>query len=535
MFGVLVKKQMQEIFRSYFYDQKKNRARSKAAIAGYIVFFAVLMVGVIGGIFTFLASMMCTPLYESGMSWLYFVIMGLISVFLGALGSVFNTYQSLYLSKDNDLLLSMPIPVKALILSRLLSVYLMGLIYSAAVSLPAVIVSLIKTPVSAGTVFGGIIFVFLISVFVLTLSCLLGWVVAKISVKVKNKSFVTVFISLLFIGGYYLLYYKAQNLIFEIVKNAAVYGSKIKASAYFVYLCGMAATGDIKAVLIVTAVVAVLFCLTYRLLSHGFIKIAASSASIKRRKYVEKRYRKRKLDDALAAKEFKRFFSSPNYMLNCSFGTVFMPVAGVLLVIKRQAIANFLTDAYGERAGKGAVQIIIVMAFCILASMNNITAPSVSLEGKSLWIYQSMPIPAWKVLEAKFTVQFVMTAVPVSLFLIPELGMSHLVHGTDVILTGLCVDMYIAFMAFFGLAVGLKMPNLTWTNEIAPIKQSAPVAITLLAGMLFAAVPFGLYLITGMKIPYYMCLAIHSAVFAVLTAITAAWVYKKGAKIFSQL
>ena len=32
----------------------------------------------------------------------------------------------------------------------------------------------------------------LISLFVLALSCLLGWVVAKVSLKLKNKSFVTV-------------------------------------------------------------------------------------------------------------------------------------------------------------------------------------------------------------------------------------------------------------------------------------------------------------------------------------------------------
>lgn len=69
------------------------------------------------------------------MDWMYFALMGFTSVFLGAFGSVFNTFSSLYLSKDNDLLLSMPIPVNAIMVSRLLSVYLMGLMYSSAVIL----------------------------------------------------------------------------------------------------------------------------------------------------------------------------------------------------------------------------------------------------------------------------------------------------------------------------------------------------------------------------------------------------------------
>ena len=54
MLKILLQKQMAEIFRSYFYDAKKNKARSKAGHhAAYIVLFVVLMVGVLGGIFTY--------------------------------------------------------------------------------------------------------------------------------------------------------------------------------------------------------------------------------------------------------------------------------------------------------------------------------------------------------------------------------------------------------------------------------------------------------------------------------------------------
>ena len=75
--------------------------------------FALLMVGVLGGMFTLLS---CGPLLRrwsaAGMGWLYFALMALLAMLLGAFGSVFNTYSGLYLSKDNDLLLSMPIPVQ---------------------------------------------------------------------------------------------------------------------------------------------------------------------------------------------------------------------------------------------------------------------------------------------------------------------------------------------------------------------------------------------------------------------------------------
>ena len=104
MLSILLKKQMTEIFRGYFFDAKKNKARSKAATAAYIVLFFGIMVGLPGGMFTYLSLLMCGALAAVGMDRLYFALMRLPAVMPGVFGSVFNTYSSLYLSKDNDLL-----------------------------------------------------------------------------------------------------------------------------------------------------------------------------------------------------------------------------------------------------------------------------------------------------------------------------------------------------------------------------------------------------------------------------------------------
>ena len=49
---------------------------------------------------------------------------------------------------------------------------------------------------------------------------------AKISLKLKNKSVITVFVSIMFLAAYYFVYFKAQSLISELIANAAVYGEK---------------------------------------------------------------------------------------------------------------------------------------------------------------------------------------------------------------------------------------------------------------------------------------------------------------------
>ena len=236
MLKVLVKKQLAEVFKGYFYDAKKNRMRSKKAIVGWFIFFIAIMVGLLGGIFTFLAIGMCSGLTQAGVGWLYFLIMGSIGVLLGAFGSVFNSYTGLYLSKDNDLLLSLPIPVRTIIGARLVNVWLMGAMYSVVVLLPAVIVYWIVAGPTPARVICGILLFLIITVFVMILSCILGWVVAKISLRLKHKSITTVLFSLLFVGGYYFCYFKASNLVRDIVQNAETYGSKIRAR-HTVFIC----------------------------------------------------------------------------------------------------------------------------------------------------------------------------------------------------------------------------------------------------------------------------------------------------------
>ena len=532
MLKILMKKQLAEIFRSYFYNPKNNKSRSKAAVAGYIALFVVLMVGVLGGMFTMLALGLCGPLAAVGMDWLYFALMGLLAVLLGAFGSVFNTYSGLYLAKDNDLLLSMPITVDTLMASRLLSVYLMGFMYSAVVIVPAVIVYWAVAPVTAGAVGGGVLLVLLISVFVLTLACALGWVVAKISLKLKHKSITTVLVSLLGIGLYYFIYFKAQTVISDLVANAVVYGVKIKGAAYPLYLFGRMAEGDWTAMALVSAAVVLLTALTWLLLSRSFLRLATSGGSTGKARYREKKARVRSLPAALLGKECRRFVSSPNYMLNCGMGVLMIPAAGVLLLLKGGEWLGLLKAVL-----PGADSVLAALAIsvaCLLASMNDMAAPSVSLEGKSLWVLQSLPVSAWEVLKAKLKMQLVFTGIPMLVFLacaLPVLGLSPVLS----LLTAAGSLLAVLLLALFGLTMGLKMPNLHWTSEIAPVKQGGSVALALLGGWAYALLPGGAAMALGRNLHPAVIPAVFCLLTAVLCALLYVWLKNRGAKVFAAL
>ena len=508
MLKLLLKKQLLEIFQVYFYDAKKNKARSKASTAMYFALFILLVFGLLGGIFTFLAAKLCTPLIEAGMDWMYFALMGLIAVLLGAFGSVFNTYADLYLPKDNDLLLSMPIPVSALVGAHLFGVYLMGLLYSAVVIVPAIIVYWTIAGVSLPVVFGGLLMTLLISVFVLIISCVLGWLVAQISQKLKHKSLVTVLISLIVIGVYYFVYFKAQSMIQDLLANAAVYGARIKGVFYPVYLFGSVGIGDVRASILVFATVAALFTLMWILLSHSFLQITTTTGKVVRREYRETHNGQRSTNTALLCREFSRFAASPSYMLNCGLGSFLMPVCAIAVLWKGSELFAMLNAIFAEMPD--CVPFLLCVMLCSFASVNFMTAPSVSLEGKSLWLLQSLPVEPWRIFQAKIRMQLLMLL--------------------------LFAGSYTLFMALVGLSLGVKMPTLTWTNEIVPIKQGGAVMIILFGGFGYIVLLFvGFMLLPGWMLGFCGYMSCFVAANLFLSVLAYLWLRKKGVARFSAL
>ena len=564
MVKILLKKQLAEMHRAFFYDAKKGISRSKGSVVLRFVLFGLLMVAVFAGIFGAVGYMICKPFSALGMGWMFYVIMGFIAIALGAFGSVFNTYSGLYLAKDNDLLLSMPIPVSAIMASRLLGVYLMGLMYSGLVSFSCVIVYFIVNGFSFSALIGGLVYIFFISMVVLILSCLLGWVVAKISLKLKNKSFITVIVSIVGIGLYYFCYYKAQAVLNNLIANAMVYGQEVQQKARILYGFGRMAEGSWLAILVGLVFVGVLFALTWVVLKQSFLKVAtgASGASgkgktgAKREASGAKKVARSTRDArstsakpksvarALLDREFVRFKGSANYMLNCGMGTLMLAVVVLALLIKMDFLKQGLASL---GLPLDVIMIFGACAVCLVTSMNDMAEPSVSLEGKNLWILQSLPVKAWEVIKAKLALQLVLTA-PLAALCVLVLA---LVLGFSVLQILLALAMVMGFvflLAYFDMFLGLKMPNLTWTNELTPIKQSFGVGIAIFAGWIYVAVIVGLYLLLAGSLRGILLFEdgvnslyepLYLLVFVIITwalcFVLRAWLKKKGSRVFETL
>jgi ABC-2 type transport system permease protein len=532
MLRTLLKKQLFEVFKGYFYDAKKNKMRSPLAIGAWIVFFFVIMVGLLGGMFLALSFTLCGPLISAGMDWMYFLMMGGMAILLGCFGSVYNTYTALYLAKDNDLLLSMPIPVRKIVGARLLNVYLMGTMYLVTVMIPMDIVYLMDTGVSVMKLICMLLLFFILSFFVLALSSLLGLFVAKISLKIKNKSFVTVAVTLLFIVGYYFFYFKAGTFIRDLLLHAQEYGEKIKGVAYVLYLFGLIGTGDIVCAIGFTVVISAAVIFIWMRMLKSFMAIATATGKVKTQRYVEKKVKEKSLFGAMLSKELTRFTSSPNYMLNCGLGILLIPAAGVYFLLEAKEFMPLINEAMADRPQ--CATILVCMALCLLASMNLMAAPSVSLEGKNLWISRSLPIKPWVSLAAKAGLQIILTGIPMLLGSIMTAIGADAPLGEKVLLV-LMPMVFVLFSAILDTMIAVKMPILSWTNEIEPIKHSGGVFLAMFGSWVICVIFTACYMFFGYLAGNMVYMLIWTVAFAVLSIAVAFWLKTKGAKEFAAL
>lgn len=177
---------------------------------------------------------------------------------------------------------------------------------------------------------------------------------------------------------------------------------------------------------------------------------------------------------------------------------------------------------------------LLCAGLCTLVSMNDMAAPSVSLEGKSLWLAQSLPVKTWQVLRAKLRMHLLLTAVPAALCGVCVAIVSP-AAAAQTALALVVAALFTVLSALLGLFLGLKMPNLHWTSEITPIKQGGAVALAMLSGMVYAALLAGGFFLIGWRMGYMAFMAAFAAVTLAACVLLLRWIKTKGCAVFANL
>ncbi len=533
MFKALLKKQLLETMAFFFLNNKDGKKRSKFAVFG----FGALMIYVLGTgvvMFWLLSAALCENFVALGLDWVYFAFLSILATAIGVIGSVFATKTKLYEAKDNELLLSMPVPPWMILFARMLGLYGLTLFIQSIVLIPAMVQYFITVTFSFAPFLFCLLLLALLPLGTLAICCLLGFLIALITAKLPAKNLFTIIGFLVFFVVYFLAYSKLNEYLVYVLENGEAIGEGIKGFFYPFWQVGLAMTGDPLAFLIVALMMFGGFALVYWILSVSYLRIVTMRRGERQAKYKEREQKSSSADSAFLKKEVLRFLKSPAYLINCSLGTICMAIVGVLSVVNDDLFGFNKELVSSVPALSESFGLIVVLLVCLLVSMNVISAPSVSLEGENIWIAQSLPVSGWLILKAKLKLHFYATAIflPVLTLIIALVMGLDVFWAIAIVLTG---ALFVLLTAALGLILNLKFPNLHWTNETAAVKQGMSVLFSMFANWGILILFVGGYFLFGkmMLAELYLCFCV--ALLIAGTILCVWWLKYKGSKIFERL
>jgi len=400
--------------------------------------------------------------------------------------SIYKASGYLFTFKDFDLLMSLPLSERAILSSKLflLAVSNMGL--SVLLGFPYFMVYGIRTSAGAIFYFLAVILLVLSSLLPLTIGSLISLGLGKASGKSKRTNLVMVAGSFLFLLLFMLGMLSINSLTAANLKDIAKSIESLKMVYYPFGMITRALAGlNLTALLLFCGISIAVFAVFVLLFSRSFKAINTKmQEKYKTSDFKMTELQVQSIPRALFKKELSHYFSSYVYVLNTGFGAVMMLLAVVMFIINREKLPQMLS-VFPVKIPE-AFLVTLSMVACV--SLTCTTAPSISLEGRNLWIIRTLPLKAQDIFKGKIYLNLVV-AVPVLLLSVTVLAAVFRLSVWEYLLSVGLGCAYSIFIAVTGLIINLHFPKLEWTTQTAAVKQSASVMLAIFTGFLSVIIP----------------------------------------------
>ncbi len=429
-----------------------------------------------------------------------------VSLFTKANGALFNV-------GNIDMVVSMPIPMWKIVVSRVAPMYGMSLALCLLVGLP--MMGIYFTHVGAGPI--EVLTEMLLLFFTpaipmaiaLAVSFLVAWATSRTPFADKALSVLNAAVTIALIVAIFALQINLNDV--DDIDLQTIEGY---ASGFQVHLASIwppsawaeeALQGNVLYLLLfvgvsLTTLVAMLIVLSKTLL--GINTLLASGAARRRSRRGEHGRAKaqtantpagvskgipkgRSLFGALLVKEFKLWAGTSAFFSNTVIGPVLCMIVGVgVAVVGPESISSLI--ASNEEYFVFADDLVIVlipwvMGFC--CEMTVLTACSTSLEGKMRWIAQTAPIPSSTVIGAKIVFQLLVT-IPAAMIAGAIIAISSALSAMDVILLFLIPIAFGTYSACLGAFLDVRKPKYEWASVYEVVKRSPNVSIVAISGII---------------------------------------------------
>lgn len=446
--------------------------------------------------------------------------------------TVAKVAPTLFTFRDYELLMSLPVPERTLVLSRILRLYGANLFFMSFLLLPAGAAYVAFSPQGFGFYARFFVLLFFVPLLPLSIAAVIGTLVASFGARFRRSNLITLVLLFAVFIGIMALSFMAPQVVEQIQSISAQLTASVSrlypVATWYASAVASASTLDF---LLFVGVSAVVFAAFVVVVAKNFKRL---NTSLRSKTAVRKQGNAHQLAlspvRALYQKEIKRYFASTLYVFNTAFGAVLVVIGTVALAFMGEEKLGTVLEMPGL---PDIMKSAAPFALALFACMSATTPASVSIEGNKLWQMKVLPLRMRDLFQAKCLVSITVMAPAV----VVSATVLNVVLKADVLTAVLMYAVplvYTVFIARVGLYVNLCFPKLDWQNEAEVIKQGAPVLVTILIGMAASILPI-VWLTGGGAGQAGLYGVLLLAVVAALTVAAGALLEKDGAKRFAAL
>lgn len=432
--------------------------------------------------------------------------------------SLFVIPSIFYFSKDNDVLLTLPIKPQMILSAKFISCLLYDLSFSCLVVLPLAIAYMQYMPFGIWELLCFILIAMTLPIIPLIYSSIITMLVMRFVPFVKNRDafnmisgiLIVVFslslsfyinslgavdeaelIMMLLEGGNSMM--KLFSILFPFLSSAAL----MIFDGSFWQLC--------LYILWQVAFIALFLFIGKYIYFKGAIGINESSSS-SRRIDLRTQIKKTPIFRCYMIKECRLLLRTPAYFLNCIFSVAIMPIMIAAFSFQpeiRMALSYIDSDeilAYPQASYY--IILVILIISCFIAPLNMVASTAISREGDHVSFMKYIPVSYETQLYAKCSISIllgIITILPLWILVIVFLNfppMLSILSLIGILLSNIALSM-------IGILIDSSRPKLIWEQEASAVKQNLNGILELAIGILLSVlIGAGMYMLNPDKMVY---------------------------------
>jgi len=442
--------------------------------------------------------------------------------------------SSLFRMKDYDLLNSLPIKGKDILISKLISLIGLNPIISLLVGMGTIVIYSLFNSVSVlFWVLSPLIFLIL-PIIPIIIGCFVSYIFGFIPIKQKSKNLLAtlLYVGFLLVVMMFSFSISSTDEMDMINKMEDMYNTLEK--VYFLAPTVVSGIlGNVSSALIFSGISVILLVAFIAIVSLNFNRIVGyynKKGDNVKYKYDVKQYKKSSALKALFKKELIHYFNTPNYIMN----TIVGPIMSIILTVV------FTSNIIAPSSSQGAIDstydlftIILIPIYLFAFGLTTTTASTFSLEGKGYWIIKSSPVSYKDVFLSKVLLNLLVT-IPflvvdiILLFVLTEFNV------VNILLVGLVILIFIIFNSLLGLFLSIKKHDFN-IEPIKAIKNSMSVLISMLVTFLLLFVEGFVSIILFINLGMLVSLLLTVLLNVILLVIMIFILLSDGVKTFNNI